>query len=215
MEKHYLTISKTARFFTLGELNQNTTHIWLVIHGYAQSAEEFISCFEGLGSNHFIIAPEGLNKFYSRGFTGKPVASWMTSLERDHEISDYCNYLESLVQGLALSNFAGAQVIALGFSQGVSTLTRFINSTRFEPNFQILVAGEIAKEFQENLPQKIAQLKSLYLVGTKENLIQPESIDRQKKCLSEANCSFKTFEGKHEVNGAALEQTLMFIEEKS
>jgi predicted esterase len=213
MQKNYIQVQKTARYFTIGELSNQTQYIWLIIHGYAQTAESFSSQFKGLGSNHFIIAPEGLNKFYSRGFSGSPVASWMTSLERESEIVDYCNYLENLVQTLKINDCSPCKIVVLGFSQGVSTQTRFINNSSFLPDYLIMIAGEIAKEYQEILPDKLASIKSLYLVGNEEKIVSEEKISAMQKLLEKANCSFETFTGKHEVNESTIAHVLAFIGE--
>jgi len=211
MQKHFFPVTKTARYFTQGNLNNNTQFIWIIIHGYAQTADGFLSNFESLGSDHFIIAPEGLNKFYSRGFIGNPVASWMTSLEREQEIIDYTNFLNSLVNSLNLTLFSQAKTIVLGFSQGVSTQTRFIESSDFKFDYSVMIAGEIGKEFQENLPQKLINIKSLYLVGDQENILKPEKIESHHKLFKNANCAFKIFEGKHVVNQDAIDKILNFI----
>ena len=213
MQKHFFPITKTARYFTHGNLDSNTKFIWIIIHGYAQTADAFLNNFESLGSEHFVIAPEGLNKFYSRGFSGNPVASWMTSLEREHEIRDYTNYLNSLVNSLNLNSFTQAKTIVLGFSQGVSTQTRFIISSDFKFDYSVMIAGEIGKEFQENLPEKLANLKSLYLVGDQENILKPEKIESHQILFKNANCTFKIFEGKHEVNQNTIDKILDFIAE--
>jgi predicted esterase len=213
MQKQFFPVTKTARYFTHGNLNANTKFIWIIIHGYAQTADAFLSTFESLESEHFLIAPEGLNKFYSRGFSGSPVASWMTSLEREHEISDYTNYLNNLVNTLNLVSFTHAKTIVLGFSQGVSTQTRFIESSDFKFDYSIMIAGEIGKEFQENLPQKLSTIKSLYLVGDKENILKPEKIESHQMLFKNANCEFKIFDGKHEVNQHAIDNILDFISE--
>ncbi|MFZ4800010.1 MAG: alpha/beta hydrolase [Bacteroidia bacterium] len=208
MQKHLFTVTKTARYFTHGKLDNHTKFIWIIIHGYAQTADAFLSNFESLGSEHFVIAPEGLNKFYSRGFSGSPVASWMTSLERENEIIDYTNYLNSLANSLNLDSFTQAKTMVLGFSQGVSTQTRFIESCDLKFDFSVMIAGEIGKEFQENLPQKLATLKSLYLVGDQENILKPEKIESHQILFKNANCTFKIFEGKHVVNQDAIDKIL-------
>ena len=43
MQKHFLTVPKTARYFTKGNLDENTQYIWIVIHGYAQTADSFLN----------------------------------------------------------------------------------------------------------------------------------------------------------------------------
>jgi len=213
MQKHYFPVTKTARYFTHGNLNNRTEFIWIIIHGYAQTADAFLSSFESLESEHFIIAPEGLNRFYSRGFSGSPVASWMTSLEREQEIIDYTNYLNSLINSLNLTSYSQAKTIVLGFSQGVSTQTRFIESSDFKFDYSVMIAGEIGKEFQENLPEKLNNLKSLYLVGNQENILKPEKIESHQILFKNANCTFKIFEGKHEVNQNTIDKILDFIAE--
>lgn len=211
MQKHFLTVSKTARYFTKGNLNTDTKFIWIVIHGYAQTADSFLNSFENLGTPHFIIAPEGLNKFYSRGFSGSPVASWMTSLERENEIADYNQYLNQLVDTLNLKNYTNAQVVLLGFSQGVSTQTRFLNQTGLAIHFSVMVAGEIGKEFQDKLPEKISQTKSLYLIGNQENILKPEKVEFHEQLFKNSQCIFKVFEGKHEVNKSAIRTILAWL----
>jgi len=211
MEKHLFQVTKTARYFTHGKLDANTQFIWIIIHGYAQTADSLLTHFEYLGAEHFVIAPEGLNKFYSRGFSGHPVASWMTSLERENEIIDYTNYLNSLVNYLNFTSFTQAKTIVVGFSQGVSTQTRFIEASNFKFNFSIMIAGEIGKEFQENLPQKLANIKSLYLVGNQENILKPEKIELHQLLFKNTNCAFLTFEGKHEVNAHAIDEMINFV----
>lgn len=203
-QKHQIKVSKTASYFTQGQLNEHTKYIWLVIHGFAQTADTFIQPFSILGEEHFVIAPEGLNRFYSRGFAGSAVANWMTSRDREFEIEDYCNYLNLLTKQLNITQYKNAKVILLGFSQGVSTLTRFFLSGNIHADLLVMVAGEIAIEFQKDLPTKLVQAKSLYLVGTQENLIKPEKIEFQKQLLANCKCSIMEFEGKHEVNEAAV-----------
>ena len=48
MQKHQIIVPKTAKYFTLGELNENTETVWFVIHGYGQLAEYFIKKFKVL-----------------------------------------------------------------------------------------------------------------------------------------------------------------------
>ena len=135
----------------------------------------------------------------------------MTSLEREQEITDYTNYFNSLVNTLNLATYTHAKTIVLGFSQGVSTQTRFIESSDFKFDYSVMIAGEIGKEFQENLPGKLANLKSLYLVGDHENILKPEKIETHQILFKNANCTFKIFEGKHEVNQNTIDKILDFI----
>ena len=48
MEKH-IKVERTARYFTLGELNEHTEQIWFVCHGYGQLAEYFMATTYKMG----------------------------------------------------------------------------------------------------------------------------------------------------------------------
>ncbi len=79
MKEHHLIIPKTARYFQNGELNQSTSEVWIVCHGYGQLANFFLRKFDLLNSNTTcIIAPEGLHRYYLEGSAGRVGASWMT-----------------------------------------------------------------------------------------------------------------------------------------
>ena len=95
-EKHII-INKTARYYTLGSLNERTKQVWFVLHGHGQLAGNFIKKFEPLLSDDvFFIAPEALNHFYLKRGSMDVGATWMTKEDRLNEIKDYINYLNDL-----------------------------------------------------------------------------------------------------------------------
>ena len=130
MKENHLTINKTARFFTLGELNEKTKHVWFVLHGWGMDVKSFLTSFEPLLTDEiFFIAPEALNRFYVKGSGGVVGATWMTKEDRLNEIKDYLNYLDDVYELFSLSEYPHAQITALGFSQGASTVTRWVNTS--------------------------------------------------------------------------------------
>jgi predicted esterase len=199
----YLKTQKTARIFTQGELSNQTKFVWFILHGYAQTAEHLLNSFNELGDEHFVIAPEGLNHFYSKGFTGLPVASWMTSLMREEEILDYVSYLDLVYQNFTIPT--NCKIVVLGFSQGVSTLCRWIHRGLIKPNHIVFVAGNIAHEMQENIPESILSIRNIYLYGSNDSLVSKESIMNAKSKFN-SNTNFIEFEGKHELNLDCLEK---------
>ena len=89
MTEHKIKVETTAHYYSIGELNNNTSDIWIVCHGYGQLASFFIRKFQDLDApNRFIIAPEGFNKFYLNGYSGRVGASWMTKENREDEIEE-------------------------------------------------------------------------------------------------------------------------------
>ena len=95
--EHHIEVKRTARFHTHGNLTENTQHLIFAIHGYGELASRFIRPFEKLDADRFfVVAPEGLNRFYWHSSSRPPVATWMTSTDRENEIKDYVNYLNQL-----------------------------------------------------------------------------------------------------------------------
>ncbi|MGL4597138.1 MAG: alpha/beta hydrolase, partial [Bacteroidia bacterium] len=126
MQKRNLVIEKTARFFWLGEAGENVEELWIVCHGYAQLADEFLESFRCIESpKRLLVAPEGLHRFYPKGSSGRVAASWMTREERLADISDYVQYLDQVHQILCAENPNIKRIVVLGFSQGAATVSRW------------------------------------------------------------------------------------------
>ncbi len=199
MKGHHIQTSRTARFFTLGELNDSTEKVWVVLHGYAQLAKDFIQQFEVLNDGkNFIIAPEGLNRFYAKGFAGKPAANWMTSEDRENEIKDYISYLDHLYAHLNLYQ-TKAKIIVLGFSQGVATASRWIHATQHHINHFVIYAGEMGRELLSPFSEKIKSLQLTYVTGKEDPLITREHHLQVYDIMKNMNARIIEFKGGHEV----------------
>ncbi len=138
-----ITVQKTARYATLGEDITKAERIWFVCHGYGMQAQYFIRKFGGLDMRrNFIIAPEGLHRFYLEGFTGRVGATWMTKEARLDDIDDYIRYLDALHEALGLDALdKGQQLFHFGFSQGVATISRYIAMGRHRAHKAVFWAG--------------------------------------------------------------------------
>jgi predicted esterase len=126
MQEHHLEVRRTARYYTLG--NSEAPEVWIACHGYAQLARYFLRPFSAIDDgSRFIVAPEALNLYYSESAPGvhaadaRVGATWMTREHRAAEISDYVAYLDALADRVA----AGRRIVALGFSQGSATVSRW------------------------------------------------------------------------------------------
>lgn len=200
MQTHYLNVKKTARFFTLGTLNHQTKEVWFVLHGYAQLGSDFIKQFEILdNAERFIIAPEGLNKFYAKGFGGNPAASWMTSEDRLHEIADYIEYLNQLYESLQI-NATRVKVILLGFSQGVATASRWLAAGNITISHFIVCSGEIAAEMQNPIHPVLSKIPVTYITGTADKLISSEKLQAYIQLMQVIKARMITFEGGHVID---------------
>ena len=205
INENHITVSKTARYYTLGTLNENTQQVWIVIHGFRQSAKSFLTEFEPLAnSTTFFIAPEALNRFYTDKDGQQVGATWMTREDRLNEIKDYINYLDALYANFNLNNFKGT-ITALGFSQGVPTVTRWLNVTQNKVDRLIVYAGEVAPELlpiKEN--SRLTETRNYFVCGNKDKFITAERLAIAKTAYKPLNFTEIFFEGKHEINADSL-----------
>lgn len=202
-EEHSIIIEKHARIYTIGNLTQNTKYIWLVCHGYGMLGKYFIEKFNDLNlDENYIIVPEALSKAYIDGLSGKVGASWMTKEDRENEITDYINYLNTTFE-----QFIGnhqAKIIAFGFSQGVATITRWADATQHKINHLVLWAGSIGHElFEKN---NLSNIPIQYIVGLNDEFITEENRKEISEQLekNKLNYSVIEYEGKHSIDKQIL-----------
>src|SRR5688500_12897738 len=118
MNEHRIVVGRTARYLTLGTHGDSTREIWIALHGYAQSAEHFLRSFRSLDDGtRLIVAPEALSRFYIDGTSGHVGASWMTRVDREHEIADYVTYLETVVDDVQTKTTSriDSRLVVFGF----------------------------------------------------------------------------------------------------
>ncbi|HKL40608.1 MAG TPA: dienelactone hydrolase family protein [Cryomorphaceae bacterium] len=201
-EKGKIRIEKTASYSTHGTDITKAKRVWFVLHGYGQLAEYFIRSFTHLDPNeNFVIAPEGFHRFYLEGFSGRVGASWMTKQDRIDDIDDYVNYLDRLYESQQISS--SAEVILLGFSQGVATAMRWLALGR-APRFNraILWAGSFPHDVKpEKATNALQNLDVHCVIGKKDPFLNEEHIQRTKDHLEKLNIQAKwhEYDGDHRI----------------
>lgn len=100
-----IDVRRTARFFQLGRVEEGIRQVWIVCHGYRQSADRFARRFAAArDEGAVVVAPEALSRFYvdpapgAHGPESRVGASWMTRVDREAEIRDYVRYLDALAR---------------------------------------------------------------------------------------------------------------------
>lgn len=210
---HHFTTQRTARYYTLGSEATGAKQFWFVCHGFAQLAGAFIEEFEPLAQlEGRIVAPEALNRFYTKGVDGRVGATWMTRDDREAEIADYVTYLDGLYQQETdgLAPFARRHL--LGFSQGTATVCRWVAQRR--PNFHHLwvCSGDLPHDLDWDAFTQAMLGKKLHLVlGNNDPLIP---IDRKEATQAKVeahglNYKLHEFDGAHELNLGVLKSGMM------
>ncbi len=209
MAQHTISVTKTGRYYTSGNLDANTETVWLVCHGYGQLGEYFIKHFSVLENGKtFIVAPEGLSKFYLDGVTGRMGAAWMTKEDRENEISDYLNYLNKLFEKLfSQIDFNKVKLNVLGFSQGTATVCRWLSQNNVKVSRLILWAGTFPVDVDLAIHgNRFRAIPFTLVYGNNDEYLEYLKPDDYKKFLDTVGFTYNivNFEGKHEMNTEVL-----------
>lgn len=212
----HISVRKTARYAVLGPLDESVREVWIVCHGYAQLAARFIERFRCIAeAQRLIVAPEALSRFYPErgsGFHGPSSqigATWMTSEDREAEIADYIAYLDSLHDEIFRAVARDrARLCVLGFSQGASTVARWIAAGKARPEQLVIWAGSIPPELSSEGAANLARSGRpvLLVAGLQDPFITPKVLDQQVTFLSGLGVELEVrrFEGGHEIDAATV-----------
>jgi predicted esterase len=215
--QHHLPVQKTARYFSNHSPKGKIKNLWILLHGYSQQAKTFIKQFDELNDDEtMVIAPEGLSRFYVKGYFGNVGASWMTKEDRMNDITDNIHYLNSLLEKL-LNDLDGVpeKITVLGFSQGGATAVRWAAMTSHKVNYLIIHLSEFPKDISdESLKHLNKKLKTWYVCSNYDEFIDEDLFNQQFSYLEEKNFVFEKifFDGKHEIKKDVLQILKLKIE---
>jgi len=204
MNEFHIKTQKTARCFSLGSLISTTQYIWIVLHGYGYHAKYFLKKFEPLSTeNTYIVAPEGLSRFYKEGFTGKVGASWMTKEDRLAEIEDYIIYLDKLYDQIFTTiDRTQITLVTLGFSQGGATLLRWLNNRKAKTDNLVLWGSKIPDDFDFEKDKDLFKNSMNYIMmGKSDPFLSYINIEEYMAHLQKFGISFNLnwYDGDHDI----------------
>lgn len=178
---------------------------WLLCHGYGQRADHLLSKWSDFDSSKYsLLAAEAPHRFYWEGVTGRPVASWMTSRLRLEDIRDNNDYLDMLW----FKYFRTSKTNSIfGFSQGGTTLWRWLHDRR--PAFDVFInyAGWIPEDLDLTVLQDYLQGKTLVFVyGGKDQYLTPDRLLKLKEIIGKSGLQvhIETFDGGHRIDRELL-----------
>jgi predicted esterase len=207
--KSFVEVPKTGRYYRLNSVQSQTKNIWIVFHGYGQLAEYFIKHFEDLDENeNCIIAVEGLSKFYVDGLTGRVGASWMTKDDREQEIVDQSNYINTVLKDAGIDpNSADYNLIVMGFSQGTATAIRWMVNNNVRPKHLVMWAGSFPHDVDATKKPEIFNGLSLhYAYGLEDQFLKNVDMDEKLAEMKKTGMAIRswTFDGKHVMDKPTL-----------
>ena len=209
--KHSISFEFSSSYITYNQLTDNTENIWIVFHGYGQLSKYFIRRFDVLDRDkNYIIAPQGLSKFYVDDDYKNVGASWLTKEDRGSDLLNQQKYLIKLMDELKLKiDFSKIKVNLFGFSQGVSALTRLLMNYNMKVNNIIIWAGWVPEEFFNINKDVLKDTNLFFVVGNKDkyynNPIIKGYIEKFKKILNK-EIDYSVFDGGHIVDRKVLKK---------
>jgi predicted esterase len=204
---HYIKVQRTARYVVLGARDAHER--WMVLHGYGQLSTRFSQKFAPFAhAQRCFIVAEALNRFYVEGFSGKVGATWMTSEERETDVSDNMAYLDAL-----FLNTPGHCNAFFGFSQGVATLCRWLKHRLPSAHKIVFWAGSVAREMEHWTQEDASVFQNtelIYVFGTQDRFFDEIKIKAQLDTLERLKIPFKVvrFEGGHHIKSDILKEVL-------
>ncbi len=209
MQEVKFSIQKTARYFQFGELDGNTTEVWIVLHGYGHLPEYFSRKFTPLfeARKACYIFPEGLHRFYLEGNSGKVGASWMTRESRETDIADNIYLLENLMSEIRKKTKQSFRLILLGFSQGAATAMHWLVKTAVKIDQMIIWAGSIPPEIDYKAHrERLLGPKLKVFLGNEDEFFDQDNENKIFGPLLEAQIpvDIYRFEGGHDLPREAM-----------
>jgi predicted esterase len=209
INEEHISVTRTARYFWLGDINAELTEVWFVCHGQGQLGSFFLKNFEAVSApSRLIVAPEGLSRFYLDGMSGRVGAIWMTKEDRLNEINDYINYLDALYDHIfAQVEREAVRVHVLGFSQGVATVCRWLGLGKARAEQLTLWAGQIPPDLDLNTRKPAFERMRLSIViGSSDPYADEGFILSEEQRLSDHGLTYQriNFDGGHNLNSDVL-----------
>ena len=211
--EHHLGVRRTARYFVDGSPSHDVRDVWIVCHGYAQLAADFIKDFEVLRSpERLVVAPEGLSRFYfetgSHGPDSKVGATWMTREDRLAEIEDYVAYLDAVLDAVfADRDRTTAKLTVLGFSQGTATVSRWATRGRVRPDRLVLWGGLLPPDLDLGAArERLARLQLVLVAGRRDKFVDEAKLTAQLSELDRHGIAVQTmhYPGGHRLRPEVL-----------
>ncbi len=201
--KNRVEVSRTGVYFQAGDL-ENAKVNWFACHGYGQLGENLIRKFDGfVDQGHSVISVEALNRFYWQGVTGQTAATWMTKRFRLDEIRDNNAYLSQVFDQV---NGTSKNVL-FGFSQGGTTMWRWIHEKRPEFDVFINYAGWMPEDIDlSELQDYLEDKKLIFTYGAKDKYLTEDRIAMFQEVLAKSKLNVEIYKtgGEHKVDRGVL-----------
>lgn len=141
----WLTYSAAHPYETLFERTPQTRNVWVVFHGIGFLSRYFLRYFTHLDPReNYVVAPQAPSLYYLDADYRNVGASWLTREHTREHMANLLNYLDALYRGESLDT--APNLILMGYSQGVSVLSRWVAHKKIRCSRLLLYAGKVPLE---------------------------------------------------------------------
>ncbi len=206
-----VSYTTTNSYTTLNTLTEKTKNVWIVCHGIGYLSKFFLRYFEDLNADeNYIIAPQAQSKYYLGSSYRHVGASWLTKENTVKEIENVMRYLDAVLETEKISS--SVNFIALGYSQGVSVITRYVAKRKLKCNQLVLLSGGIPKELDtDDFKFLEGETKVSLIYGNQDEYLNKEVLVNEKKRFYELfgnTATITIFEGRHEVKKEVINKII-------
>ena len=198
----FVSYEITNTYSTLNEFTSKTKNVWVVFHGIGYLSRYFLRHFRNLNpEENYLIAPQAQSKYYLTNEYKHVGASWLTREKTEAETENVLNYLDEMYKIENLQNVP--HLILLGYSQGVSVVTRWIARRKIKPARLIIHSGKIPAELEPEDFRFLENTKVSLIYGTGDPYLNQDVIHSEEENARElfGEClEILPFDGVHEVN---------------
>ena len=193
----------TNTYSTLNKLTEKTKNIWFVCHGMGYLSRYFLKYFDELNpEENYIFAPQASSKYYIPPKFNHVGSSWLTKENTIKETENVMRYFDAVFENENLP--PNANLIVLGFSQGVSVAMRYVAKRQLQCSQMVLMSGGIPKELvAEDFEFLKEQTKITLIYGTHDEYMNDERMAyeaHRAHDLFNNDVDIIPFEGNHMVN---------------
>ena len=197
-----ISYTVTNSYSTLNQLTSKTKNVWFVCHGIGYLSRYFIHYFDELNSEeNYIIAPQAQSKYYLGSAYKHVGASWLTKENTAKETENVMRYFDAVLAEETFSK--DIRLILLGYSQGVSVITRYVAKRKLKCDQLVLLSGGIPNELTSNDFEFLEGNTKVSLVyGLQDEYLTEERMIAEKKryiTLFGNSAKMISFDGTHEV----------------
>ena len=208
-KENKIEIARTGIYYTDGDEKGPVS--WFCCHGYGQLGTYMSKKLERrIDLGEYVVSVEGANRFYWKGVTGDPVATWMTKHRRLDEIRDNNLYLSKVYESTILKNSESKKIL-LGFSQGGTTIWRWLHEMRVDFDVFICYAGWIPEDIDLSvLGDYMKGKKLIFIYGDEDEYLTKERVEMVSQIIEASGLDIEVRQtaGTHSINKDTINEIL-------